>query len=72
MFRMYFSTFEGEFRGTDKGIQTQLKREQLMAMGASLGPGAMNPQELTLEDDSPDGDDHDHHSRDAPRVAPLP
>jgi hypothetical protein len=22
-----------------------------MAMGASLGPGAMNPQELTLEDD---------------------
>jgi NAD(P)H-quinone oxidoreductase subunit 5 len=69
MFRMYFSTFEGEFRGTDKRIQTQLKREQLMAMGASLGPGAMNPQELTLEDDT-SGDDHDHHSE-TPHESPF-
>ena len=69
MFRMYFSTFEGEFRGTDKSIQTQLKREQLMAMGASLGPGAMNPQELTLQDDA-QGDDHDHHSE-TPHESPF-
>ncbi len=58
MFRMYFSTFEGEFRGTNKEIQTQLKREQLMAMGASLGPGAMNPQELTLDAEAEHGEDH--------------
>ncbi|MEB3267603.1 MAG: NAD(P)H-quinone oxidoreductase subunit 5 [Leptolyngbya sp.] len=70
MFRMYFSTFEGEFRGTDKGIQTQLKREQLMAMGASLGPGAMNPQELTLEDET-HGDDPDHHHSATPHESPF-
>ena len=71
MFRMYFSTFEGEFRGTDKTIQLQLKREQLMAMGASLGPGAMNPQELTLAEET-HGDDHDdHHHSDTPHESPF-
>ncbi|MDA0267569.1 MAG: NAD(P)H-quinone oxidoreductase subunit 5 [Cyanobacteria bacterium] len=71
MFRMYFSTFEGEFRGTDKTIQMQLKREQLMAMGASLGPGAMNPQELTLEE-STHGDGHDdHHHSETPHESPF-
>jgi len=68
MFRMYFSTFEGEFRGTNKKIQMQLKREQLMAMGASLGPGAMNPQELTLEADT--HDDHGHHAE-TPHESPV-
>lgn len=67
MFRMYFSTFEGEFRGGNKEIQLQLKREQLMAMGASLGPGAMNPQELTLETDV---DEADHHSE-TPHESPF-
>ncbi|MEM1427667.1 MAG: proton-conducting transporter membrane subunit, partial [Cyanobacteria bacterium P01_H01_bin.130] len=53
MFRMYFSTFEGEFRGTDATI-----REELLAAAAvpvelepAFGPGAMDPHEL----------DHDHH-----------
>ncbi|RZM79887.1 NAD(P)H-quinone oxidoreductase subunit 5 [Leptolyngbya iicbica] len=69
MFRMYFSTFEGEFRGTNKEIQTQLKREQLMAMGASLGPGAMNPQELTLDAEEEHGDDH-HHAE-TPHESPI-
>ncbi|MEM6518204.1 MAG: NAD(P)H-quinone oxidoreductase subunit 5 [Cyanobacteria bacterium P01_C01_bin.70] len=70
MFRMYFSTFEGEFRGTNKEIQTQLKREQLMAMGASLGPGAMNPQELTLEP-AHEEDHHDHHHAETPHESPF-
>ncbi|MEM1308629.1 MAG: NAD(P)H-quinone oxidoreductase subunit 5 [Cyanobacteria bacterium P01_H01_bin.153] len=70
MFRMYFSTFEGEFRGTNKEIQTQLKREQLMAMGASLGPGAMNPQELTLETGHEE-DHHDHHHAETPHESPF-
>lgn len=69
MFRMYFSTFEGDFRGTDKAIQLQLKREQLMAMGASLGPGAMNPQELTLEADK--SDEPGHHHSDTPHESPF-
>jgi NAD(P)H-quinone oxidoreductase subunit 5 len=62
-------TFEGAFRGTNKEIQTQLKREQLMAMGASLGPGAMNPQELTLESEEDEHDDH-HHAE-TPHESPL-
>ncbi|MGD1861080.1 MAG: NAD(P)H-quinone oxidoreductase subunit 5 [Leptolyngbyaceae cyanobacterium] len=70
MFRMYFSTFEGEFRGANEEIQMQLKREQLMAMGASLGPGAMNPQELTLEADHDDHHD-DHHHAETPHESPL-
>ncbi|MGF1461023.1 MAG: NAD(P)H-quinone oxidoreductase subunit 5 [Leptolyngbyaceae cyanobacterium] len=69
MFRMYFSTFEGEFRGTNAEIQTQLKREQLMAMGASLGPGAMNPQELTLEAEDDHG--HDEHHAETPHESPI-
>lgn len=69
MFRMYFSTFEGKFRGTDKEIQMQLKREQLMAMGASLGPGAMNPQELTLDPEK--ADDHGHHHAETPHESPI-
>lgn len=69
MFRMYFSTFEGKFRGTDKAIQMQLKREQLMAMGASLGPGAMNPQELTLDPEKEE--EHDHHHAETPHESPF-
>ncbi len=56
MFRMYFSTFEGDFRGTDATI-----REELLAAAAvpvelepAFGPGAMDPHEL----------DHDHHHSD--------
>ncbi len=75
MFRMYFSTFEGSFRGTDSAIKQQLKTEQLQRMGLAFGPGAMNPKELTAEfptSDSPkkSHDAHDaHHS--TPHESPL-
>lgn len=46
MFRMYFSTFEGEFRGTNAEIKQTIRMEQLQAKGLSMGPGAMNAQEL--------------------------
>lgn len=72
MFRMYFSTFEGEFRGGNKEIQLQLKREQLMAMGASLGPGAMNPQELTLETDVHEADHHSETPHESPFSMTFP
>jgi NAD(P)H-quinone oxidoreductase subunit 5 len=69
MFRMYFSTFEGGFRGNDEGIRSNLKRAQLQSMGLSLGPGAMNPQELTLN--ASEHDDHDHHHASEPHESPL-
>jgi NAD(P)H-quinone oxidoreductase subunit 5 len=38
-------------------------------MGMSLGPGAMNPQELTL--DAPQDDHDDDHHADEPHESPL-
>ena len=70
MFRMYFSTFEGEFRGNDTAMRSLLKREQLQRMGLSLGPGAMNPQELTLDEDEADHGHDEHHSHE-PHESPL-
>jgi len=58
MFRMYFSTFEGEFRGNDKDLRKQVKIQSLQLAGASLGPGAMSTQELAVEE----GAGHDEHS----------
>ncbi len=76
MFRMYFSTFEGSFRGNDSAIKQQLKTEQLQRMGLAFGPGAMNPKELTAEfptSDSPDNshDAHDSHHSSTPHESPL-
>jgi NAD(P)H-quinone oxidoreductase subunit 5 len=74
MFRMYFSTFEGEFRGNRDDIRQQLKAEQLQRMGLAFGPGAMDPQELMVDDHS-DHDDHgghdDHAHSEFPHESPL-
>ncbi|MBD1918825.1 MULTISPECIES: NAD(P)H-quinone oxidoreductase subunit 5 [Cyanophyceae] len=70
MFRMYFSTFEGSFRGNDEGIRRDLKRAQFQKMGMSLGPGAMNPQELTLDAAHDEHDEHGHHAHE-PHESPL-
>jgi NAD(P)H-quinone oxidoreductase subunit 5 len=65
MFRMYFMTFEGKFRGNDTGIRNQLLAA---ANGINFGPGAMNVKEL--EHDAHDHDhDHDHHHE--PHESPL-
>ncbi|MDJ0633727.1 MAG: NAD(P)H-quinone oxidoreductase subunit 5 [Xenococcaceae cyanobacterium MO_188.B29] len=56
MFRMYFMTFEGEFRGNDTGIRQQL----LAASGVVFGPGAMDTKEH---------EDHGHD--DSPHESPL-
>lgn len=65
MFRMYFTTFEGEFRGTDISIQAKL----LAAVGRSVekpafGPGAMDIKELGH-------DTHDHGHAHTPHESPL-
>lgn len=64
MFRMYFSTFEGEFRGNNQEIRHQLKA----AVGEPLpafGPGAMDIKELAHEAA------HDHHHSEFPHESPL-
>ncbi|MGL5509880.1 MAG: NAD(P)H-quinone oxidoreductase subunit 5, partial [Microcoleaceae cyanobacterium] len=63
MFRMYFSTFEGKFRGHDKEIQSQLLTEagEFPSSPMNFGPGAMHKEELS----------HDaHHSHD-PHESPI-
>jgi NAD(P)H-quinone oxidoreductase subunit 5 len=66
MFRMYFNTFEGDFRGTNKDIKHRL----LAASGAipAFGPGAMNVQQLASE--ATEEDDHGHHSHE-PHESPI-
>lgn len=75
MFRMYFSTFEGPFRGTDTSIRKIIQLEQLQEMGLSIGPGAMNPQELTLDathdHESGEHDSHEHHHSTTPHESPV-
>ncbi len=67
MFRMYFSTFEGEFRGNDADIRKMVKIQSLQMAGASMGPGAMSTQELTVEASSHE----DHHHAEKPHESVL-
>ena len=67
MFRMYFSTFEGEFRGNDMAVRTQVKRQALQMAGASMGPGAMSAQELAIETE----EHTDHHHAEKPHESAL-
>lgn len=55
MFRMYFSTFEGKFRGTDQKIRDQLLRGTPQP-AIVFGPGAMHKDELAHG-----GDPHENH-----------
>lgn len=86
MFRMYFMTFEGDFRGKDTTIQQQLLTEA-KAMGLEIatvpafGPGAMHPQELVVHGSHGHGDEHSpehsheqghsHGHSDTPHESPL-
>ena len=74
MFRMYFLTFEGDFRGEDAAIKSTIKAEQLKLMGLNFGPGAMNPKELVADTDHDTQDahdSHDHHHSHEPHESPL-
>ena len=64
MFRMYFLTFEGNFRGNDRS-----KRQEVLSfygLAPAFGPGAMNVEELNEE---PDGHSEGHHH--SPHESPL-
>ncbi|PSB31910.1 NAD(P)H-quinone oxidoreductase subunit 5 [Stenomitos frigidus] len=72
MFRMYISTFEGGFRGNDAIVRQAIKVEQLQAQGLSIGPGAMNSQELTLETAHGSAEEHhDEHHSEFPHESPF-
>ncbi|MBN8561724.1 MULTISPECIES: NAD(P)H-quinone oxidoreductase subunit 5 [Leptolyngbya] len=70
MFRMYFTTFEGEFRGESADVKQTIKNEQLQLAGLAFGPGAMDPRELTIEAPA-DDHDHDHHHDSEPHESPI-
>lgn len=57
MFRMYFSTFEGDFKGTKKALVAQVRTENLLDSGAEADHGAH--------------DSHGSHHADKPHESPL-
>jgi NAD(P)H-quinone oxidoreductase subunit 5 len=74
MFRMYFSTFEGKFRGTDQKIKDKLKKAATIVLELDseapapvFGPGAMKHGELAATGGNHDS--HGHHS-DTPHESP--
>jgi NAD(P)H-quinone oxidoreductase subunit 5 len=69
MFRMYFTTFEGEFRGNKRKLWEKLKSPVGMAIvtgfepSPKFGPGAMKTGELQTSGHGNEGhEDHGHHS----------
>ena len=58
MFRMYFMTFEGQFRGNDESVLAQFK--------PAFGPGAMDTQELESDQEA-----DRHHHNETPHESPL-
>jgi NAD(P)H-quinone oxidoreductase subunit 5 len=76
MFRMYFSTFEGSFRGQNADIKAQLVAESQGIF--AFGPGAMHFQELAAAHSDAHGtgghdDGHDSHGSHAsePHESPF-
>ncbi len=69
MFRMYFMTFEGKFRGNEMAIRQQLKEAAMMPTAEpalAFGPGAMDPRELEAHDDH-----HSHSHSEFPHESPI-
>jgi NAD(P)H-quinone oxidoreductase subunit 5 len=75
MFRMYFTTFEGQFRGNQKANIAKFKSPAGMALAMgfnepvpAFGPGAMKTGELEAVHGA--DDDHDHHHSEYPHESP--
>jgi NAD(P)H-quinone oxidoreductase subunit 5 len=76
MFRMYFSTFEGKFRGNDEKIKVKLKnaaaalaeKSGTLELVPNFGPGAMKKGELA----SHSHDSHSHEPHESPWTMSLP
>ncbi len=73
MFRMYLTTFEGKFRGNEEDVRNKITAEVLQSQGLVFGPGAMNPQELTVEEaHESHGHSHSHSPHESPITMTLP
>jgi NAD(P)H-quinone oxidoreductase subunit 5 len=71
MFRMYFMTFEGAFRGNDPKILARIDASNGEGMPIyAFGPGAMHKDEL-LDDDHVEAHYHDPHESAWPMTLPL-
>ena len=68
MFRMYFLTFGGEFRGNDMSIRASLKAAAGIEPQPAFGPGAMNVKELESEESH---DTHGEHHSSEPHESAL-
>ena len=78
MFRMYFTTFEGKFRGNRTEIWDKLKSFAGMSIVAgnepapAFGPGAMNTRELTETKAASDAHEHSEYPHESPWTMTLP
>ena len=78
MFRMYFTTFEGKFRGNETEIRHQLKSASGMSVAAgfaehapAFGPGAMDTRELAATA-AHDAHGHSEYPHESPWTMTLP
>jgi NAD(P)H-quinone oxidoreductase subunit 5 len=71
MFRMYFLTFEGEFRGNDISIRNKLKAAAMENQFA-FGPGAMDVKELESDTHDAHSHGHSHSPHESPITMTLP
>ncbi|HEY9673768.1 MAG TPA: NAD(P)H-quinone oxidoreductase subunit 5 [Waterburya sp.] len=73
MFRMYFSTFEGDFRGNLTHIRQQLKAAALGEVAPAFGPGAMDTRELEAHSEhEADPGYHSEFPHESPLTMTLP
>jgi NAD(P)H-quinone oxidoreductase subunit 5 len=82
MFRMYFRTFEGEFRGNEMDIRKQLLAgaksslelgSESATLSPNFGPGAMDTRELKAKaHDSHDDHSHSEYPHESPISMTLP
>ena len=65
MFRMYFTTFEGEFRGQDEGVRDLLLQEKQERLArAAAGMAGEQAMAMAAEGHSEGHDAHDDHGHD--------
>ncbi|HAJ63190.1 MAG TPA: NADH-quinone oxidoreductase subunit L [Cyanobacteria bacterium UBA8543] len=72
MFRMYFSTFEGEFRGNITHIRQQLKAAAAGEPLPAFGPGAMDTRELEAHSTHEEDHAHSEFPHESPLTMTLP
>ena len=79
MFRMYFTTFEGKFRGNKTTMWKELKSADGMSIAAgfreaapAFGPGAMDTRELAATAVDHDSHSHSEYPHESPWTMTLP